>query len=38
MQMVGIWCVAAWQQLDCPQQLHIVELGPGRGAELVAAR
>ncbi|PRW58511.1 NADH dehydrogenase [ubiquinone] complex assembly factor 7 [Chlorella sorokiniana] len=30
-EMVGIWCVAAWQQLGCPEQLHIVELGPGRG-------
>ena len=29
--MVGIWCVAAWQQLGCPPSLHLVELGPGRG-------
>jgi len=33
--MVGIWCVATWQQLGCPQQLHIVELGPGRGEGLL---
>lgn len=31
-QMVGIWCVAAWQQMGCPPRLHLVELGPGRGA------
>jgi hypothetical protein len=31
LQMVGIWCVAAWQQLGCPPQLHLVELGPGKG-------
>ncbi|EFN59277.1 hypothetical protein CHLNCDRAFT_8390, partial [Chlorella variabilis] len=30
-EMVGIWCVAAWQQLGCPATLHLVELGPGRG-------
>jgi hypothetical protein len=30
-QMVGIWCVVAWQQLGCPSQLQLVELGPGRG-------
>jgi hypothetical protein len=29
--MVGIWCVATWQQLGCPSTLHLVELGPGRG-------
>ncbi len=29
--MVGIWCVALWQQLGQPGRLHVVELGPGRG-------
>lgn len=31
LQLVGIWCVATWQQLGCPSSLHLVELGPGRG-------
>jgi len=30
-ELVGIWCVAMWQQLGEPEQLRIVELGPGRG-------
>ncbi|KAL4437198.1 hypothetical protein ABPG75_004337 [Micractinium tetrahymenae] len=30
-ELVGIWCVATWQQLGCPPSLHLVELGPGRG-------
>lgn len=30
-QMVGIWCVWMWQELGRPQQLRLVELGPGRG-------
>jgi NADH dehydrogenase [ubiquinone] 1 alpha subcomplex assembly factor 7 len=29
--MVGIWCVALWQQLGQPGRLRVVELGPGRG-------
>lgn len=33
LQLVGIWCVATWQQLGCPSALHIVELGPGRGEQ-----
>lgn len=30
-QMVGIWCVAAWEQMGRPRRLRLVELGPGRG-------
>eukprot|EP00887_Chlorella_sp_A99_P005187 scaffold1.g5187.t1 len=30
-EMVGIWCVAAWQQMGAPPALRLVELGPGRG-------
>lgn len=29
--MMGIWCVWMWQELGRPQQLRLVELGPGRG-------
>ena len=29
--MMGIWCVALWQQLGQPARLRLVELGPGRG-------
>ena len=30
-ELIGVWCVAMWQQLGCPQHIHLVELGPGKG-------
>jgi SAM-dependent MidA family methyltransferase len=30
-ELVGLWCVAVWQQMGSPQRLNLVELGPGRG-------
>jgi len=30
-EMIGIWCVAMWEQLGCPKELRVVELGPGKG-------
>lgn len=30
-ELIGIWCVATWQQMNCPPKLQIVEFGPGRG-------
>lgn len=30
-EMIGIWCVAMWQQLGCPKKLMLAELGPGKG-------
>ncbi|KAK9826002.1 hypothetical protein WJX74_004410 [Apatococcus lobatus] len=30
-EMVGIWCITVWQQLGMPEQLRLIELGPGRG-------
>ena len=29
--MIGIWCITVWQQLGMPDQLRLIELGPGRG-------
>jgi NADH dehydrogenase [ubiquinone] 1 alpha subcomplex assembly factor 7 len=31
-ELIGIWCVATWQQMNMPQELKIIELGPGRGS------
>jgi SAM-dependent MidA family methyltransferase len=39
-ELVGIWCAAAWQIMDMPGVINLVELGPGRGtlmADLVRA-
>jgi len=30
-ELIGLWCAALWLQLDSPQRVHLVELGPGRG-------
>lgn len=30
-ELIGLWCVAVWQQMGSPQRLNLVELGPGRG-------
>ena len=30
-EMIGIWCVSMWQQMNSPKTLRLVELGPGRG-------
>lgn len=30
-EMIGIWSVATWEQLGCPEELRVVELGPGKG-------
>jgi SAM-dependent MidA family methyltransferase len=30
-ELVGLWCVQAWQDQGCPSPARLVELGPGRG-------
>ena len=30
-ELVGVWCIAQWEALGRPEQVRIVELGPGRG-------
>ncbi|MEK1852370.1 MAG: class I SAM-dependent methyltransferase [Phyllobacterium sp.] len=30
-ELVGVWCVSAWQALGCPSEFVLCEMGPGRG-------
>ena len=30
-EMLAFWCIAHWQEVGCPESLHLIELGPGRG-------
>ena len=33
-EMIGLWMAAVWKQMGSPENLRIVELGPGRGTML----
>jgi SAM-dependent MidA family methyltransferase len=30
-EMIGLWMAAVWKQIGAPENLRVVELGPGRG-------
>ena len=30
-EMIGLWMAAVWKQMGAPENLRIIELGPGRG-------
>jgi NADH dehydrogenase [ubiquinone] 1 alpha subcomplex assembly factor 7 len=30
-ELIGLWCVDAWQAMGAPRAFRLVELGPGRG-------
>ena len=36
-ELIGLWCVAGWQQMGCPAEFMLVELGPGRGTLMADA-
>lgn len=36
-ELIGLWCVAVWQQMGAPEKLQLVELGPGRGTLMADA-
>ncbi|SCA57041.1 conserved hypothetical protein [Candidatus Terasakiella magnetica] len=31
-ELLGLWAAISWQQMGSPAQMHLVELGPGRGS------
>jgi len=33
-ELIGLWMAAAWQQMGSPENVRVVELGPGRGTML----
>ncbi len=36
-ELIGLWCVAGWQQMGCPDSVHLIEMGPGRGTLMADA-
>ncbi len=30
-ELIGVWCVACWEQLGRPPRVRLIEAGPGRG-------
>src|SRR5580700_11706781 len=36
-ELIGLWMAAVWQQMGAPENVRIVELGPGRGTLMVDA-
>src|SRR5689334_23171668 len=33
-ELIGVWMAAVWRQMGAPENLRIIELGPGRGTLL----
>jgi NADH dehydrogenase [ubiquinone] 1 alpha subcomplex assembly factor 7 len=36
-ELIGIWMIAAWQQMGAPENVRIIELGPGRATMMLDA-
>ncbi len=36
-ELVGLWAVSTWQQMGAPENVRVVELGPGRGTMMLDA-
>jgi len=34
-EIIGLWCLTAWQNAGCPDKTIFIELGPGRGTLMV---
>jgi NADH dehydrogenase [ubiquinone] 1 alpha subcomplex assembly factor 7 len=36
-ELIGLWMAAVWQQMGSPENMRVVELGPGRGTLMIDA-
>ena len=36
-ELIGLWMASVWQQMGAPENVRVVELGPGRGTMMVDA-
>ena len=36
-ELIGLWMASVWQQMGAPENVRVVELGPGRGTLMVDA-
>src|SRR5271156_2509760 len=36
-ELIGLWMAAVWQRMDAPENIRVVELGPGRGTLILDA-
>ncbi len=36
-ELIGLWMVAVWQQMGSPENVRVIELGPGRGTLMIDA-
>jgi NADH dehydrogenase [ubiquinone] 1 alpha subcomplex assembly factor 7 len=36
-ELIGLWMAAVWQQMGAPENVRIIELGPGRGTLMIDA-
>ena len=36
-ELIGLWMAAVWQQMGAPENVRLIELGPGRGTMMVDA-
>ena len=36
-EVIGLWATAVWKQMDSPQNVRLIELGPGRGTMMLDA-
>jgi SAM-dependent MidA family methyltransferase len=36
-ELIGLWAAAVWRQVGAPENIHLIELGPGRGTMMMDA-